>query len=107
MNEPKDSSFVTRKGNIVNNLSNTNYDVGNEITYKTEVLKSNLYDYNDNYNLVRGDIIVNAASETQLLFKNCAAFTKSFTKIDGTIDHAEDLDLVMLMYNIIQYSSNY
>ena len=36
------SKFVTKKWNIVNNDQNANYDVGNEIIYNTEVLKSNL-----------------------------------------------------------------
>ena len=41
-------------------------------------------------------------------FKNCAPFTKCITKNYGTtIDHAEKLDLVMLMYDLIEYSSNY
>ena len=40
-NDANNSNFVTRKWNIVNDLSNANYDVGNE------VLKSNLCDYND------------------------------------------------------------
>ena len=47
LNESNDSKFVTRKWNIVNDNSNANYSVGNEITYNTEVLKSNLCDYND------------------------------------------------------------
>ena len=45
---------------------------------------------------------------TQAAFKNCAPFTKCTTKIDGTtIDDAEDLCLVIPMYNLIEYSSNY
>ena len=103
--------FVTRKWNIVKNIvnyqSNENYNVGNEIIYDTEVLKSNLCDYNDAYILVRMDIIVTVAPATQVAFKNCAPFTKCITKIDGTtIDDAEDLDLVIPMYNLIEYSSN-
>ena len=44
----------------------------------------------------------------QVASKICAIFTKRITKTDGaTIDHAENLDLVMLMYNIIEYNSNY
>ena len=44
----------------------------------------------------------------QVAFKKYAPFTKCITKIDGTtIDDAEDLDLVMPMYNLIEYSSNY
>ena len=54
LNEANDPKFVTRKWNIVND--NSSSDVGSEIIYNTEVLKSNLCDYNDAYNLVRGDI---------------------------------------------------
>ena len=70
-----------------------NYDAGNETIYNTEVLKSNLCDYNDAYILVKGYITVKAAPPaTQVSFKNCAPFTKCITKIDGnTIDDAEDL----------------
>ena len=47
LNEESNSKFVTRKWNIVNDQSNANYDVGNYIIYNTEVLKSNLRDFND------------------------------------------------------------
>ena len=46
-NEANDSKFVTRKWDIVNDNSKSNYDATNEITYSTEVLNSNLCDYND------------------------------------------------------------
>ena len=38
LNEVSDSKFVTRKWNFVNDQSNANYDVGNEIIYHVEVL---------------------------------------------------------------------
>ena len=58
--------------------------------------------------MVRGDITVIAAPETQILFTNYAPFTKCITNIDGTtIDDAEALDLVMPLYDLIEYSSNY
>ena len=45
---------------------------------------------------------------TQIAFKSCAPLIKSITKIDGTtIDDAEDLDLVMPVYNLLEYSSSY
>ena len=51
---------------------------------------------------------VTTAPETQVSFRNCAPFTKCITKVDRkTINDAEDLDLVMPMYNRIEYSSNY
>ena len=108
LNEANDSKFVTRKQDIVHVQSNTNYDVRNEIIYNTEVLKSNLCDYNDAYILVRVNITIIKHQAKQVAFKNCGAFIKFITKIDGiTIDGAEDLDSVMPMYNLIEYSSNY
>ena len=65
LNESSNSKFVARKWDIFNEQSNSNYDVGNEILYNTEVLKPNICDYNDTYLLVRGDIIVVAALATQ------------------------------------------
>ena len=42
------------------------------------------------------------------IFKNCALFTKCISIINGTeIDHAEDIGIVMPMYNLIEYSDNY
>ena len=95
-------------GTFVSDQSNPKYSVGNEIVYSTEVVKSDLNHFNDPYILVRGNITIIAATITQVSFKNRAAFTKCFTKIDGTvIDDAEGLDLVMPMYNFLEYSSNY
>ena len=99
---------MTRKWNIVNDNSKTNYGVGSEIIYNTEVLKSNICDYNDAYILVKGYITVTAAPATNVTFTNCTPFTKCITKTDGTtIVDAEDLDLVMPMCNLIEYSSYY
>ena len=109
LNEANDSKFVIRKENIINDQSNPNYDRGNEITYNTEVLKSNIFDYNDAYILVRSDIVTTAhIIPIQVAFKNFVSFTKCITKMDGTtIDNTEDLDLIMSMYNLMEYSPNY
>ena len=70
------------------------------------MLKINFCDCNDAYILVRGDIITKAHNNP-VGFKSCAPFTKCITKIDGsTIDNAEDLYLVMLIYNLLEYSSD-
>ena len=72
------------------------------------MLKSNLFHYSDAYMLVKGDVTIIAAPATQVSFKNCTPFTKCIKKIDTTtVDVAEDLDLVIPMYNFIDYSSNY
>ena len=108
LNEANDSKFVTRKWNIINDNSKSNNDATNEVTYNTEVLKSSPCDYNDSYILVRGDITLVAALTTQEAFKNCAPFTKCIIKIDETtIDDAEDLDLLLPMYNLLEYTSNH
>ena len=107
LNDANNYKFVTRKWNTVNDNSNLNYAAANEITYNKEIQKSNLCAYNDAHVLVTGDITVLTAPATQVAFKNCLQFTKCITKTDGTtIDGAEDLDLVMLMYNLIEYNSN-
>ena len=76
--------------------------------YSPEVLKSNLYDCNNVYILVSGDVIIRWHNVAQGAFKKCATFTKCVTKIDGTTVHdPEDLDLVMPINNQLEYSSNY
>ena len=108
LNEANDSKFVTRKWNIVNDNSKSNYDATNEITYNIEILKSNLCDYKHVYILVRDDSTPIAAPVTQVSFRNCAPFAKCITKIDETtIDDAVNLDLFIPMYKLIEYSSNY
>ena len=81
------------------------------------MLKSSLCDYSDAYILVRGTITVNniaAAGATvnntnkKVIFKNCAPFTNCISEITNTqVDNAEDIDIVMPMYNLIEYSDNY
>ena len=42
------------------------------------------------------------------MFKNCAPFTDCISKINNTqVDHVKDIDVVMPMYNLIEYSENY
>ena len=109
LNEATNSKFVTRKWNIVNVQSNTSYAIGHKIIYSTEVLKSNPCNFNDDYILVRGDItILGRYAANQVTVKNCGPFTKCKPKPDGTTtDDVEDLDLLKLMYNLLEYSSDY
>ena len=73
------------------------------------MLKPNLCDYGDTYILVDGIIRAAAANANiRLVLKNCAPFTKSNLEInDEHVDTAENLDIVMPMYNLIEYSDNY
>ena len=72
------------------------------------MLKSNLWDNNDAYILVRSNITIIRYNVTQVAFKNSALFITFMTKIDViTIDDAEDLDLTRPMDNLLEYSSYY
>ena len=79
------------------------------IKYNTRVLKPNLCDYGEAYILVDGTIRAAAANaNTRLALKNCAPFTKCNLEInDEHVDTAENLDIVMPMYNLIEHSDNY
>ena len=81
------------------------------------MLKSSLCDYSDAYILVKGTISVNntAAADAaannankKVIFKDCAPFTNCISEINNTqIDNAKDIDIVMPVYNLIEYSDNY
>ena len=107
------SKLATRKQYVMNDQNNTDYGGGDEngttIKFETKVIKSNLCDYLDAYILVTGDITATGGNaNTKAAFKNCAPFTKCVTHInDEHADDAENLDVVMPMYNLIEYSDNY
>ena len=77
------------------------------------MLRSNLCDYSDAYILVKGTITVagNNLRDRQdrpLIFKNNAPFVSCITRINGElIEDADDLDIVMPIYNLLEYSKNY
>ena len=106
------SKFVTREYVRVNSLSNT-YDENKSIRFKTPMLRSNLCDYSDAYILVKGTITVTANNirdkrNRPLILKNNAPFVSCITRINGElIEDADDLDIVMSLYNLLEYSKNY
>ena len=81
------------------------------------MLRSSLCDYSEAYILVKGNISVNntAAADAdtnntnkKVIFKSCAPFTNCIRKIDNTqVDNAKDIDILMSIYNLIEYSDNY
>ena len=79
------------------------------IKFETKVIKPNLCDYPDAYILVTGNITVTGSNaDTKVVFKNCAPFTRSVThKNDEHVETAENLDIIMPMYNLLEYSDNY
>ena len=109
--------FATKKWYVINDENNTNYGVNKDtgannpdtIKYDTRVLKPNLCDYAEAYILVDGTIRgTGRNNNTRLALKNCAPFTKFNLEInDKHVDTAENLDIVMPMYKLIEYSDNY
>ena len=113
------SKFVTREYVRVNSLLNT-YNENKSIRFKTPMLRSNLCDYSDACILVKGTITVTAPGANNnannirdktnrpLILKNNAPFVSCITRINGElIEDADDLDIVMSMYNLLEYSKNY
>ena len=112
------SKFRTRNWVEINDGSRGNYANSN-IRFKTRMLRSNLCDYADSYILVKGTITITGEGDTageiqaderdkDVTFKNCAPFTKCICRINNTdIDNAHDIDIVMPMYNLIEYRDNY
>ena len=71
------------------------------------MLTSDLCDFSDAYIVVKGDITVtnpnNAKRNKAVAFKNNAPFINCISKINGIkVDNAEDLDVVMPMYNLLE-----
>ena len=93
------------------------YNVGKQIRFKTPMLRSDLCDYSDAYILVKGTIAVtkgannaanNNACDKKLALKNNAPFISCISKINGElVENAEDLDIVIPAYNLLEYSKNY
>ena len=89
------------------------YSLNKQIRFKTAMLRTRLCDYSDAYVLVKGNITVNNTADAVLAanninkkvtFKNCAPFTNCINKRNNTqTDNAEYIDIVMRMYNVIEY----
>ena len=111
--------FITKKWVEVHDQSGSaddRYKPTKQIRFKTSMLRSDLCDYSDAYIVVKGDITLTKTNGRGIIdirnrflaFKNNAPFTNCISKINNVlIDNAEDLDVVMPMYNLIEYSKNY
>ena len=104
--------LITKKWIEVHDQSGETYTTNKQIRFKTSMLRSDLCDYSDEYIVVKAKIIVtnpnNNAYDKKLALKNNAPFLSCISKINNTFtDNAEDLDIVMSMYNLLEYSKNY
>ena len=114
-NQP--SKFKTKNWVEINDESRGTYNVISQIKFKTTTLKSSLCDYSDVYVHVKRTVSVNNTvaagtdatnNNKKVIFKNCALFINCISEINNVqLDNAKNLDTVMPMYNLIEYSDNY
>ena len=99
----------------INEDARGTYNANSQIRFTTSVLKSRLCIYSDAYMLLSGTITVPnkeiaAAPNNRknIIIENCVSFTDCIIEINNTqIDNAKDTDVVMPMYDLIEYSDNY
>ena len=109
----KSLKFATRKWYVIPAQNNTDYGEGKKdsttVKFETKVIKLNLEDYSDAYILVAGDLTaIGGDGHTRIAFRNCAASTKYLNHINNEhVDNADNLDIIMPIYNLIEYSDNY
>ena len=115
----KTSKYRTRNWVEMNDESRRKYDDEKQIRFKKTILKSSLCDYSDAYIFVKGKITITGAGadlaarqaderNKGVAFKNCAPFTSCKSDINNVeIVYCKDIDIVMSMYNLIEYSDNY
>ena len=117
LNQP--SKFKTKNWVEINDESTGTYHANSQIKFKTTMLKPSLCDYSDAYNHVKGKITITGTGadaaarqaderDNGVAFKNCVPSTICISEINNTqIDNCKDIDIVMPMYNLIEYSDNY
>ena len=97
----------------MSDLSDVQYSVSKSTRFKTTMLRSDLCDYSDAYIVVKRRIIVEGTNAVKRInknvtLKNIAPFRSFILKINNTfIGNAEDLDIIIPMYNLLEYSDNY
>ena len=103
--------FITKKSIEVHDQSGTaedRYKPSKQVRFKTSMLRSDLCNFSNAYIVVKGTITVTGKSNRSrknrpLEFKNNAPIISCISKINNRfIDDAEDLDVAMPMYNLIE-----
>ena len=112
------SKFTSKKlVEVYDQNDNADYRENKQVRFKTPMLRSDLCNYSDAYIVVKGNINLESdrtnadnvnAYDKKVAFKNNSPFISCITKINGElIGNAEDLDIVMPMYNLLEYSKSY
>ena len=103
----------------INDDARGTYNNNSQVKFRTSMVKSHLCDYSDEYILTSRAIAINEAEDDDnakrldeiykgVKSENCVSFTYCISEINNTqIDDATDLDVVMPIYNSIEYSNNY
>ena len=88
-----------------------------KVRFKNSMLRSSLCNYSDAYILVKGTITgrntaaqgqTNNTTNKEVIVKNCALYPNCISRINNTqVDDAYDIDVVTLMYNLIECCDNY
>ena len=111
--------FITKKWVEVHDQSGSaddRYKPIKQIRFKTSMIRSDLCDFSDAYIVVKRDITLKKTNGRGIIdirsrflaFKDNAPFTNCISKINNVlIDNAEDLDIVMPMYNLLECSKKY
>ena len=104
-------TFVTKKWIEVYDQSQGNYDVKGNITVTKKTFTAD--DIDAPNNTAANVTAINTANnnafgDKKLVFKVNAPFINCISKVNGVdTDNAEDLDVVILMHNLLEYSNNY
>ena len=102
--------FITKKWIEVQSQSGNTYNSSKPIRFKTSMLRSDLCDYSHAYVWVKGKTTVtdpnnNAHFDRRLTLKNNAPFISCISKINCEL--VENENIVIPMYNLLEYSKNY
>ena len=94
-------------------LPRSQYSADKNLRFKNSMLRSDLCDYSDAYIVVKWEITVEGDNDAKtrnkkLILKKNDPFRSCISKINKTfIDNAEDLDIVIPMYKLLEHSGNY
>ena len=107
--------FITKNWIEVHDQYEGTYNINKQIRFKTSMLQSDLCNYVDTSIVVKGKITVETernraidGNNRNFILKNNAPFINCMSKINNlSIENAENLDNVMPMYNLIEFSKNY
>ena len=100
-------------------IIHSKHNKSNQIKFTSSMMRSNLCDYSNAYILLKGTITIDWLGDNDatkraderskgVIFKNCAPFTECISNINNTqINNAKYIHIMMLIYNLIEYSDNY